>query len=43
MSPLRLIAAKLYIYIKGLRMIARVLWWSESRGVVPWSETLHEA
>ena len=27
---------------KGLRMVARALWRSEARRVVPWSETLHE-
>ena len=26
----------------GLRMVARALWRSEARRVVPWSETLHE-
>ena len=30
------------IIIKGLRMVARALWRSEARRVVPWSETLHE-
>ena len=28
--------------LKGLRMVARALWRSEARRVVPWSETLHE-
>ena len=28
--------------LKGLRMVARALWISEARRVVPWSETLHE-
>ena len=28
--------------LKGLRMVARALWKSEARRVVPWSETLHE-
>ena len=28
--------------LKGLRMVARALWRSEARKVVPWSETLHE-
>ena len=27
---------------KGLRMVARALWRSEARRVVPWSETLHK-
>ena len=27
--------------LKGLRMVARALWRSEARRVVPWSETLH--
>ena len=31
-----------YWQIKGLRMVARALWRSEARRVVPWSETLHE-
>ena len=28
--------------LKGWRMVARALWRSEARRVVPWSETLHE-
>ena len=31
-----------YGLLKGLRMVARALWRSEARRVVPWSETLHE-
>ena len=31
-----------YNLLKGLRMVARALWRSEARRVVPWSETLHE-
>ena len=26
-------------WLQGLRMVFRVLWWSEARRVVPWSET----
>ena len=32
----------LWVLLKGLRMVARALWRSEARRVVPWSETLHE-
>ena len=28
--------------LKGFKMVARALWRSEARRVVPWSETLHE-
>ena len=28
--------------LKGSRMVARALWRSEARRVVPWPETLHE-
>ena len=35
-------SSKLVQFDKGLRMVARALWRSEARRVVPWSETLHE-